>query len=191
MPKRRNDQEQTSDTNWKFSGFALPTTTPVPDQVFDELLYRLSPTEIVVLLYITRRTFGFKKSSDSISLNQMVNGIVTKDGKVLDRGTGLSKATVARTLASLEQKNVITRTRYTSDKRGYEPTVYTLNILTPLSQNETSLVSPVRQPLSHERDIQQTVVQETVKQDVHPSKIRKAESEKRIMSTNAQRTIGT
>ena len=47
---------------WKFSGFVCPTTTPVPDQLFDELLHRLSGAELKVLLYIVRRTFGFKKS---------------------------------------------------------------------------------------------------------------------------------
>ena len=53
---------------WKFPGFVFPTTTPVPDQLFDELLHRLSGAELKVLLYIVRRTFGFKKQSDDISL---------------------------------------------------------------------------------------------------------------------------
>jgi hypothetical protein len=75
-----------TDEGWTFNGFIFPTTTPIPDQVFDELLHLLSGNELKVLLYICRRTFGFKKESDTISLNQMVNGITTRDGRVLDRG---------------------------------------------------------------------------------------------------------
>jgi phage replication O-like protein O len=167
--------------SWTFSGFIFPTTTPIPDQVFDELLHLLSGNELKVLLYICRRTFGFKKESDTISLNQMVNGITTRNGRVLDRGTGLSKATVTRCLNTLEERNIILRIRQYSDERGDEPTTYALNILTPLSQIETRGVSALRQggvslvkqgvsqprdtPLSHQRDTQQTVVQQTVLQE--------------------------
>lgn len=170
-----------TDEGWTFSGFIFPTTTPIPDQVFDELLHLLSGNELKVLLYICRRTFGFKKESDTISLNQMVNGITTRDGRVLDRGTGLSKATVARCLNMLEERNIILRLRQYSDDRGDEPTTYALNILPPVSQFETGGVSvlrhggvsPVRQgvsqprdtPVSHQRDTQQTVVQQTVLQE--------------------------
>ena len=160
--------------NYRFQGFASPTTTPVPDQLFDELLYHLSPTEIVVLLYIIRRTYGFKKDSDNISLNQMVNGITTKEGRVLDRGTGLSKATVARSLNTLEEKGVIERIRRRSTNRGDEPTTYRVRELDPLSQNETPRVSPTRQAVSHQRDTQETVLQETERQDINPSNVRKA-----------------
>src|SRR3954451_6248111 len=90
-----------------FQGFRFPNTTPVPDELFDELLADLSGAELKVLLYICRRTFGFKKESDRISLNQIANGIVTRDGKVLDKGTGLSKRHVQRALKALELKNAI------------------------------------------------------------------------------------
>jgi hypothetical protein len=53
-----------------FLGFQFPTTTPVPDEVFDVLMPQLSGAELKVLMYICRRTFGFKKESDSISLHQ-------------------------------------------------------------------------------------------------------------------------
>lgn len=158
MSKNQDTSQQEA---WKFEGFAFPTTTPVPDQLFDELLYHLSPTEIVVLLYIIRRTFGFKKPSDNISLKQLCEGITTMDGKVLDRGTGLSKATVARALNSLEDKNVIKRIRRSSRKKGDQPTTFELNFLIPVSQTETPPVSPARHPVSHPRDTQETVKQQT------------------------------
>ena len=149
---------------WEFSGFVFPTTTPVPDQIFDELLHRLSGAELKVLLYIVRRTFGFKKQSDDISLAQLVKGIRTRAGKVLDRGTGLGKTSVARALNSLEEKNIILRTRRRSEYRGNQATTYTLNIVPPLSQNETRGVPKAIQGLSRQQDTQQTVSQQTDKQ---------------------------
>jgi hypothetical protein len=81
-----------------------------------------------VLLYICRRTFGFKKESDSISLSQIAHGIITRAGRVLDGGTGLSKRHVINALKVLEKKNIITVTR-TVDEAGLNSTnTYSLNI---------------------------------------------------------------
>lgn len=44
-----------------FFGFKSPNYTTVPDELFDILLPRLSGAELKVLLYIVRRTFGWKK----------------------------------------------------------------------------------------------------------------------------------
>ncbi len=68
-----------------------PTTTPVPDEIFDEWLAVLGHAELRVLLYIVRRTFGFdKRGGDTISYRQFTDGITTRDGRVLDRGCGVS-----------------------------------------------------------------------------------------------------
>src|SRR5688572_1052422 len=90
-----------------FEGFGAPNTTPVPDVVFDVLAPALGEAELRVLLYIVRRTFGFKKAADTISLRQMVNGIVRRDGSVLDRGTGLTKSGVTKALRGLLAKGII------------------------------------------------------------------------------------
>lgn len=83
-----------NDIHKYFKGYTKPNYTPVPDELFDEQLPDLSGAELKVLLYIIRRTFGFKKESDNISLNQLLHGITTKENLVLDRGTGLSKKTL-------------------------------------------------------------------------------------------------
>ena len=44
-----------------FRGFDSPNYTQVPDILFDERMAHLSGAELKVLLYIIRRTFGFKK----------------------------------------------------------------------------------------------------------------------------------
>src|SRR5213595_3815784 len=102
---------------YKFGGFQRPNYTSVPDEVFDELLFELTGSELKVLLYIIRRTFGFKRDSDNISLKQMVAGIRTRDGRTLDRGTGLSKKSVLQALRSLDERNLIeTERRRSVDK---------------------------------------------------------------------------
>src|SRR5688572_9685684 len=154
-----------------FEGFASPNYTQVPDELFDQLMTRLSDCELRVLLYIVRRTFGFKRDADAISFSQMVSGITTRDGTVLDSGTGLSKATVARGLMGLREKGVIEATRNRSAQRGDEPTTYRLRMKdqrhlvqnqSPLSHHQdTPPVSPARQAVSQSRDTQQTAQQET------------------------------
>ncbi len=154
-----------------FEGFASPNFTQVPDELFDVLMPQLSDAELRVLLYIVRRTFGFKRDTDAISLSQMVSGITTREGQVLDRGTGLSKATVARGLAGLREKGVILAERRSSVQRGNEATTYRLRFkaassemterATPLSQvrdkaHSAPRVSAVRQALSQPRDTQET-----------------------------------
>lgn len=114
-----------------FSGFRSPNYTMVPDELFDELLPELSGAELKVLLYIIRRTFGFKRDSDTISLNQMLSGIKTRDGRILDRGVGLSKKTVLVAIRSLEEKNAIVTEQRQSVERGHEPTSYRLKVAEP------------------------------------------------------------
>lgn len=155
-----------------FTGFTSPTYTPVPDELFDVLLPQLADGELRVLLYIIRRTFGFKRDADTISLSQMVAGITTRDGHVLDAGTGLSKSSVARGLKSLREKGVIVATRNASAERGDQPTTYRLRFkheftsekaqTVPVShQPDTPRVSSVRQAVLQPWDTQETDTQET------------------------------
>lgn len=130
-----NDQSQHRE---KFSGYSRPNYTPVPDQLFDEQLPDLSGAELKVVLYIIRRTFGFKKDNDNISLNQLLHGIITRAGVQLDRGTGLSRSTLIEAIKGLIQKGHIIAEQRVSRERGNEATNYRLNILpvTPRSKIE-------------------------------------------------------
>ncbi len=113
--------------NWKFEGFCSPNTTQVPDEFFDVLSPHLSGSEVKVLLYIIRRTFGFKKDRDNISLSQMLNGIIKKNGERLDFGAGMSKPSLCRALRTLTEKEIIFPTRQFGDKGGCIATNYQLN----------------------------------------------------------------
>ncbi|MGH2346622.1 MAG: replication protein, partial [Chloroflexota bacterium] len=96
---------------YRFPGIDSPNTTPVPDVYFDLLLPDLGLAEWRVLLYVVRRTLGFKKLSDAISLDQFTDGIVTHDGARLDAGTGLSRSNVHEALNQLVMRNVLVRRR--------------------------------------------------------------------------------
>lgn len=150
--------------NGQFIGFASPRYTQVPDELFDDLLPDLTGAELKVLMYVIRRTFGFKRDSDHISLSQMVQGITRKDGSVLDRGTGLTKESVIKAARTLVDKGILVRTRVTSVDKGFESTEYSLRIaqFSPMSEKLTrGLVGQNRQALVKSSDIQETVKQET------------------------------
>ena len=119
-----------------FRGFTAPNYTQVPDELFDALMYHLSGAELKVVLYICRRTYGFKKASDNISLNQMLNGIVKKSGERLDLGVGIkSKTTLLKALKDLCDNGIIVTEHRSSVEKGHEPTNYRLRMIDdPLAQ---------------------------------------------------------
>lgn len=157
----------------KFPGFSSPRFTQVPDEIMDTLMPDLSEAELKVLLYIVRRTFGFGKDADAISLNQMTYGIQTRDGRVLDRGTGLSRSSVRRGVAGLEGKGIITVSKVKSPDGDYESNVYRLRFreqgaVSYSNHPEPRVVSPQNHPglnlepgVVLEQNSQETVTQET------------------------------
>ena len=112
-----------------FEGFQAPYYTQVPDEIFDILLPYLREAELKVLLYVCRRTFGFKKGSDRISKSQLENGITKKDGTKLDGGTGLSRRSIRLGIQGLLKKNILIKKRHASSRKGDEATEFALNII--------------------------------------------------------------
>jgi hypothetical protein len=152
-------------TPYRFAGFSAPFYTQIPDAVFDELLSLLTGAELKVLLYVARRTFGFKKAADDISISQIMHGITTRAGEVLDHGTGLSKDAVTRATKRLVRMGVLLARRNRSRERGNEPTTYALHIRDPLSENRTPPGQNIGQGLVRKSDTQETVEQETERQE--------------------------
>jgi len=154
---------------FRYRGFASPNYTQVPDDVFDLLMPILSGAELKVLLYIIRRTFGFKKDADAISLNQIMTGITTTDGRVLDRGTGLSESTVLLALKGLAKKEIIGAERRRSKHKGDQPTIYRLRIADPLPENRGRGATEIGDPPPRESGTQETVEQQTEEQETDRS----------------------
>lgn len=170
--RTNDDMNDKNGSRSLFRGYAGPNYTPVPDELFDEQLPDLSGAELKVLLYVIRRTFGFKRESDNISLSQMLNGLRRRDGRVLDRGVGLSKKTLLQAIKSLEEQNIILTERRRSPEKGDEPTSYRLHVRSVTAVEE--LTPPVGEKLHHggggrsapppwgkNSPTQETVVQET------------------------------
>lgn len=139
-----------------FAGFDTPRYTQIPDQVFDELLADLSGAEIKVLMYIMRRTFGWKKDEDNIGLKQLTEGITARDGRVIDRGTGLAKSTVVAAVKSLEEWGLIERHQNRDEERGDLPTTYRVRLSnTGATENRTAplpIVEHARVSLSNTQE---------------------------------------
>lgn len=111
-----------------FNGFQSPNYTPVPDELFDQLLPILGYAEVKVLLYIIRRTFGFKKNADPIAYSQFLRGITKKDGTVIDRGCGIKNATnLKKALDGLLAKGIIVRVTGTTQAGDNATTIYALH----------------------------------------------------------------
>jgi len=146
-----------------FKGFISPQYTQVPDELFDDLMVHLSGAELKVLLYIIRRTFGFKKDSDNISLKQICNGITTKEGEILDKGTGLSLSTVQLALKGLIEKQCVITVRNRSKEKGDQPTTFSLNILPHTGYRQGGIPEigngGYRKSVTQETVLQQTDIQ--------------------------------
>ena len=89
--------------SYKKGGFFM-----YPNEV-EQYWHQLSGSEQKLLDFILRRTYGFQKLEDRISLSQFVDGV----GKF--KGAGVSKAQVQRSLRALEDKGFIS-----TERQGYQ-----------------------------------------------------------------------
>lgn len=85
----------------------IPNSTQIPNVILDKILPGIPEAESKCLLYICRRTYGFHKERDRISLTQFVKGITGRDGEPLDYGTGLSRPSVVEALRHLIGSKIV------------------------------------------------------------------------------------
>lgn len=107
----------------------IPNSTQIPDIILDHWMAQLGGAEFKVLLYVARRTFGFGRDSDNISINQIARGIRRRDGTQLDHGTGLSRSGVKVACNALIGKGILIRSgNVAEDGREPEESTYRLNL---------------------------------------------------------------
>jgi phage replication O-like protein O len=107
----------------------IPNSTQIPDVILDQWMAALSGAELKVLLYVARRTYGFGKESDNISISQLAEGIKRRDGTSLDHGTGLSRSGVKTACNSLIERGLLVRINNRSGEGGEcEESTYRLNL---------------------------------------------------------------
>ncbi len=110
MPKRGSGAKRESGGRYDFAsfrGYRGPRFTPIPDEFLDHQLANVTSAEAKVMLFLFRKTYGYRKSADRVSFAQLERGTMSSEGNVIDRGTGLSKATIWRALKGLERKGLI------------------------------------------------------------------------------------
>lgn len=82
--------------------------TPIANEIIDKLVQMpLLGSEYQVLLYIVRKTYGYHKKMDRISLTQF------------ELGTGLSRPTIVKTLKNLMVRNMIVKVYLPDENMGY------------------------------------------------------------------------
>lgn len=107
---------------------ALPNYTQTPNDLFDYWLPHLNESELKVLLVIIRKTFGFHKHKDRISLSQ------------LEKFTGLTRANVCKGIQSLIGKGVVLKE--ITGIFGKEEVFYSLIVGDPNNSNQYSSNTP-------------------------------------------------
>ena len=85
----------------------IPNATLVPNVILDFIYPQLPEAEGKCLMYICRRTYGFHKERDRISLSQFVDGIKSYEGVWLDCGAGVSRPATVAALKNLAGAGLI------------------------------------------------------------------------------------
>ena len=92
-----------------------PNFTQTPNALFDEWLPKLGMAELKVLMVIMRKTFGWHKVRDRISLSQ------------LQKITGLERTHVCKGIKGLIEKQLITK--FVTGEKGSQETYYELVVI--------------------------------------------------------------
>ena len=102
----------------------VPNSTQVPNIVLDIMGPLLLESEYRCLMYVIRRTYGFRKDADQISLEQFMHGLISKDGTmILDLGSGLTAPPIIAALKFLGRIGIVDR-KGGGPGRGNKPTYH-------------------------------------------------------------------
>ena len=131
MQKKKNNLKMIME----FDGWECPHFLMLPEVFSDKYMAYLSGAEVKILIYLFRRTLGFGRREDDISISQMANGLKAENGTIFDHGTGLSKDTVVQAIKSLIKKNMIEKVKNKNKKYGNLPSTYKVK----MQKNQTEL----------------------------------------------------
>lgn len=106
----------------------IPNSTQIPNVMLDLWMALFPAGQFNILLYIARRTFGFGKATDAVTIDQLCRGIVTKEGKRLDWGTQLGRRTVQVALAELIARGVVHKEEHWRENGQQAANTYGLNL---------------------------------------------------------------
>lgn len=116
------------------SSIPAPNYTQIPNVIFDYWMFHLSPAEFKVLMCICRKTFGWHKTLDKISLKQ------------IQEITGLSRKGITDNLNRLLDLNIIIKEEYKLYNGGNDANKYGINVTCMVTPSE--LITPPTSELS-------------------------------------------
>lgn len=123
--------------------------TTIPDYFLTHVMTELSASELRVILYIFLRTLGYGKLADAISYDQFLTGVITRDGRQLDKGAGVSRRSLTSALVSLEKLGIITRShqnlRAATITLKLDSGISTPIVEAPTSCSKETLLSPQKE----------------------------------------------
>ena len=83
--------------------------TAIANEILEQLVKRsLLGAELSIILFVIRKTYGFHKKSDAISLTQF------------EKGTGLSRPTICKTLKNLYGMHILVKNPLISFNKHYD-----------------------------------------------------------------------
>lgn len=95
-----------------------PNTTQIPNVIFDYWMPLLSSVEFTILLCICRKTFGWGKRSDKISMSQLMEM------------SGFKETAVRDAISGLVEKKLIIKTHNKTTKGNFTPNTYEVHLIT-------------------------------------------------------------
>ena len=95
-----------------------PNFTQIPNVTFDYWAAKLSPSAFMVLSILCRKIFGWHKTTETISKNQLI------------KVTGMSKNTTTKAVDELVKFNLVI-VHQIKNEYGHQPNMYSLNITKP------------------------------------------------------------
>jgi predicted transcriptional regulator len=105
--------QKNEDKFW-FGGLVKPDTqfTRIPHYIIENL-HVMSGSEVKVLFYLLRHTWGFSEFSDRdikpLSIDEFMHGRKRSDGSRMDQGLQLSKPSILKAIDGLMEKGLLVR----------------------------------------------------------------------------------
>lgn len=131
------------------SKITAPNYTQIPNVVLDEWIKILNYSEFKILMIICRKTFGWHKTKDKISYNQ------------LSEMTGICKNTVISSLKKLEDYGLIKKT-ISKNKKGFNNTnTYEISIK-DIPKDEKGVVQQMHHGSATNAPTKETITKETL-----------------------------
>lgn len=94
----------------------IPNTSAIPNILFDYWMFKLSPAEFKVLMCIARKTYGWHKNNDQISIRQ------------IEKMTGLHRSGIIKNIDSLTTLGLLNKIKSKTSDGDDAPNRYEVNV---------------------------------------------------------------